>query len=35
LVSFDRLVIIYGAGKRLMVSPENQQGFLSDLKARQ
>lgn len=34
-LSFDRLVIIYGAGKRLMISPENQQGFLSDLKARQ
>ena len=34
-LSFDRLVITYGAGKRLMISPENQERFLSDLKARQ
>lgn len=34
-LSWDRLVIAYGAGKRLMISPENQQQFLADLKARQ
>jgi hypothetical protein len=34
-LSWDRLVISYGAGKRLMISPENQEHFLADLKARQ
>lgn len=34
-LSWDRLVITYGTGKRLMISPENQQQFLADLKARQ
>jgi hypothetical protein len=34
-LSMDRLEIIYGAGKRLMISPENQEQFLADLKARQ
>jgi hypothetical protein len=34
-LSLDRLVVAYGANKRLMISPENQQQFLADLKARQ
>lgn len=34
-LSMDRLEIIYGAGKRLMISPENREQFLADLKARQ
>lgn len=34
-LSWDRLLITYGGGKRLMISPENQQQFLADLKARQ
>ena len=34
-LSWDRLVITYGTGKRLMISPDNQQQFLADLKARQ
>lgn len=34
-LSWDRLAITYGANKRLMISPENQQQFLADLKARQ
>jgi len=34
-LSWDRLLITYGGGKRLLISPENQQQFLADLKARQ
>ena len=34
-LSLDRLEISYGAGKRLTISPENQEQFLADLRARQ
>jgi hypothetical protein len=34
-LSRDRLVISYGAGKQLIISPDNQEQFLADLRARQ
>jgi hypothetical protein len=34
-LSSDRLEISYGAGTRLMMSPEVQEQLLADLKARQ
>lgn len=34
-LSLDRLEISFGAGKRLTISPENQEQFLADLRARQ
>lgn len=34
-LSWDRLVISHGTGKRLRISPDNQVEFLADLKARQ
>lgn len=33
-LSLDRILIEYGAGKAIMVSPKDQQGFLRDLQAR-
>jgi hypothetical protein len=34
-LSMDRLEITYGPNKRMMISPENQEQFLADLKSRQ
>jgi hypothetical protein len=33
-LSLDRILIEYGQGKSIMVSPKDQQGFLAELKAR-
>ena len=33
-LSLDRLRIEYGNGKRIMISPEDRDGFLSDLRSR-
>lgn len=33
-LSWDRLMITYGGGKRLMISPADQERFLADLQAR-
>lgn len=34
-LSMDRLLVTYGKGKRLMISPAEKEKFLADLKARQ
>jgi hypothetical protein len=34
-LSLDRLMIVYGAGKSVMISPADRDRFLSDLKSRQ
>jgi hypothetical protein len=34
-LSMDRLVVHYGGGKRLMISPAEQDKFLADFRARQ
>lgn len=34
-LSMDRLLLTYGAGKTMMISPRNQETFLADLAARQ
>jgi hypothetical protein len=34
-LSFDRLMVTYGNGKRLMISPAEKEKFLADLRARQ
>jgi hypothetical protein len=34
-LSMDRLLVTYGKGKRIMISPAEKEKFLADLKARQ
>ena len=34
-LSMDRLVVSYGKGKRVMISPAEKEKFLADLRARQ
>lgn len=34
-LSIQRLVVTYGGGRQLMISPEDQQRFMADVRARQ